>query len=618
MPDSLKMKKWPNALPAALLFSCTLGLFAPAQLFLTNSLEFQFAFSHLLPFLAAVTLCLFLLLALLLGVLPERLRLAERGVAVAIALALLLWLQGNILVWQYGALSGKEIDWGNKAMLGVIDTPVWIAGLLLAAWRPGFLCRQAKRIAIMFLTIQLLSTSFTLVRQPESPSFKRFQIDHTMDFDFSSRRNVILLILDSFQSDVFQEIVEQEPAFRDMFAGFTYFRNTLGGYPSTYASIPLLLTGHRYDNSEPIQQFIARAYRSSSSVPYQLTRRGWRVDLVPAVQNTIFYDPEIFFNIKKRTPKVADARLAWLYDLTLFRYLPHFVKRGIHHDGRWFMSRWIHKDVLANLMGEDEPKHEQHELVSARRKLRRKFPNISLRTRRLAIDRLCKSLPVNADSRFVFSFLNQAAALTERDVFKFYHWRGPHEPIQMNAEFKPVKLPLNRKNLLDLARGELKLVGIFLDGLREMGIYDQALILILADHGHPWGGYGLRLPAGLAAAGPGGDSAFDRVLRSGIPLLLVKRPGAGESLSTTDAPATLGDVPATVFDELGLDMRGGGEPLFAIPAGRPRERRFLHYTWEHSKWMSRYLPPLVEYRIRGHAWLSSSWQATGKVYEPGK
>ncbi len=605
---------------AALLFSCTLALFGPAQIFLTNSLEFHFDFIHLLPRLGLVAACLFLALTALLGLLPRRFRLHERGVALVLALGILLWLQGNILLWQYGALSGQEIDWGARTLYGLVDSPVWIAGLLLALWRPGFFYRRTRGIAASLLLIQLLSSSITVVRQPEAPSFKKLQVDHTQDFAFSGRRNVIVLILDSFQSDIFQEIIDRDPAYRDMFRGFTYFRNTTGGFPSTYASVPLILTGQSYSNSEPIQDFVSRAYRSESSLPFQLRRRGWQVNLVPAVQSTILFDPQVVSNLEPRRQQVEASRLAWVYDLTLFRYLPHFAKRAVHNGGDWLLSRWMSGDVLDNLLGKDDPERGTHLSARLRRRTRRAHTRIGRETRRIGILRLRRTKAVNSDSRFVSSFLMQSAVMSDDDVFKFYHWRGPHEPICMNAELEKVSLPLSRDSLVDLARGELKLVEIFLGGLRELGIYERSLIFIMADHGHSQGAIGVRLPDDLQAAGPpaGSRSPLIKVMGSGIPLLLVKRAGDSGELRVSDVPASQADVSSTIFAELGLGLRGAGEPLFRIQPGQPRERRFFHYTWEHRDWMNLYLPDLVEYRIQGHGWLASSWQATGRVLKPGR
>jgi len=152
--------------------------------------------------------------------------------------------------------------------------------------------------------------------------------------------------------------------------------------------------------------------------------------------------------------------------------------------------------------------------------------------------------------------------------------------------------------------------------LRDLGVYDDALIFVLGDHGHPVGGHGLRLPLAMAGI-QAGSSIPKGILESGIPLLLVKRPGDQGDLKINDAPASVADVSATVFDDLGIGQVGIGEPLFQIPVDRPRERRFLYYYWEHSDWRNRYLPNLIEYRVNGNCWLSSSWHATGKVFEPG-
>jgi hypothetical protein len=550
--------------------------------------------------------------------LPDRFHFHERGVAMVLILGFLLWFQGNFLVWKYGLFNGHEIDWGSKTLFGAIDTPLWIACLFMAAWRPAFLYRRAKTISLLLIAIQLLGTVFLASRQPELPSFKKFRIDPRNEFVFSRSKNIIILVLDSFQSDVFQEIIERDPAYEEYFKDFTYFRNTLGGFPSTYASIPFILTGRHYTNSQPIQEFLAEAYSSPSSIPRAMLKRGWEVDLFPGTMKTIYFDPAIFSNIRSSGQEFTKAQLASLFDITLFRYLPHFLKRGIYNNGNWLLTRWGRKADVMDTLDEDDAGVGAPQPLAKGPKVRRWSPPIRS-IRRLA--RLCrpllrKSEPVSRDVQFLSAFLNTATIMDGKNVFKYYRLRGIHEPIRLNAGLQPVDLPLNRANVVDLACGELKLVSLFLDGLRRLGVYDDALIVILGDHGHPYGLHGLRLPSGMAERPPG--SAIPRgVLESGIPLLLVKRPGDKGEIKINEAPASLGDVPATVFAAVGIVPAGSGEPLFQIPADRPRERRFLYYYWEHSDWLNRYLPNLIEYRVSGNSWLRSSWQATGNVFAPG-
>lgn len=613
---SISLKKWVIAILVAMLFSCTLALFGPAQLFLTNSLEFNFSFSQLLPFLGVITFCIFLSVVLILMLLPDRFNLHERGVAVVLVLGLLLWFQGNFLVWKYGLLSGQAIDWGEKILFGLIDTPLWIAGLLLAAYRPAFFYRRAKTFSLLILLIQLLVASVFVIKQPEVPSFKNFQIVISKKFNFSIRKNIIILILDTFQSDVFQEIVEQDATYRNYFKDFTYFRNTTGGFPSTYGAVPFILTAQSYTNAQPIQRFIAEAYTSPSSIPQTLRKLDWKVDIFPMVMKTIFFDRSTISNIRAAKHGISKTRLAYLYDITLFRYLPHFLKREIYNSDGWFLSRWVRKGYKLDSLDDDDPNDNEKPVFHKNRKARQSAPHVH-RIRQLAEPIFQRSAQVSRDVMFMSGFLKKAVVMNEKNVFKFYHLRGLHEPIRINANLEPVNLPVNRANLVDMARGELKLVHFFLEGLREMGVYDKALIFILGDHGHPYGVYGIRLPADMTAIRSGVGTVPKGVLESGIPLLLVKRPGIQDDLEINDAPASLADIPATVFDELGLGRVGTGEPLFQIPADRPRERRFLYYYWKHSDWLDRYLPELIEYRVIGNSWLTSSWQATGKVFKPG-
>ena len=616
---SLFMRKLSSAILVALLFSCTLALFGPAQMFLTNSLEFNFSFSQLLPFLGIVAFGIFLLLALFLVLLPNRFSLHERGVAVVFTLGLLLWFQGNFLVWKYGLLNGHEIDWGKKVVFGLIDTPLWIACLFLAAYSPAFFYRRVKALSLLLLSIQLLVTAFFFINQPELPSFKKFQIITNNKYDFSKRKNVIILVLDSFQSDVFQEVIDRDPSYKDYFRDFTYFRNTTGGFPSTYAAVPFMLTSQYYNNTQPMQSFVADAYLSPSSIPHQLLKRGWEVDFFPTVMKSVFFDPSVISNIRSSKRKLNTAKVAYLLDLTLFRFLPHFLKRVIHNDENWFLIRWGRQIDKADLLFEDDNDDAKESAVKAspkNRKARRLSP-YRRRLRRLEALLTKKSGPVKFDAQFVLSFLKSAEVKNDKNVFKFYHLRGIHEPIRMNANLETVNLPLNRPNLVDLARGELKLTHLFLEGLRELGVYENALIFVVGDHGHPYGVHGLRLPASMIDRQAGSSTIPKGVLESGIPLLLVKLPGKQGDFAINDAPASMADIPATVFNELAIEQAGIGEPLFQIPAELPRERRFLYYYWNHSDWKNRYLPEIIEFHIHGNCWLSSSWQATGKIFEPG-
>jgi hypothetical protein len=103
--------RWSESISTAAFFSLTFFFFGPALLFSHNLNEFSFSSCSILLLLAGLALGGWIFCTLLLKRLPDSL--SVRILALMLAIALLLWLQGNILDWDYGLLDGREIAWGK-------------------------------------------------------------------------------------------------------------------------------------------------------------------------------------------------------------------------------------------------------------------------------------------------------------------------------------------------------------------------------------------------------------------------------------------------------------------------------------------------------------------------
>jgi len=612
-------KKWLGAAAVALLFAATLLLFTPAQLYLTNVFEFDYLFQKLLVWLLVVTGTCFVILTAIIALLPQKGSAHSRALAFFFALGVLLWLQGNLLVWNYGIFDGREIEWKKMVAFGVIDGLLWVAVLALALVKYKFVAKIARAGSMLLLAIQLLLTAFNWLQLPEMPSFKKYSFDRSNRFDFSARRNVIILLLDNFESDVFQEVIDENPAFKKAFSGFTYYRNNVGGFPTTYASVPLILTAQYFDNSEPIQTFLKKAYFSPSSIPKVLRQNGFRTDLFPGNTKILFMDPEIFSNLEKRETGVSRQDVAYLYDLSLFRSLPHFLKRAVYNNQTWFLKNLIPEGTAENRVAAKDALGKKGALRFFRKRDMSPDERQSRRAWQLAHSR--KLFPPQSESvpdvKFIIQFLNQVQAATPGDVFKFFHLHGVHDPFRMDENFLPVELEPNRTSWKNLARGEIKLARFFLNGLKKQGIFNHSLIFVMADHGHPRGLYGRTLPPDLALRGSGEiPKELEGVLQSGIPLLLIKDIDAPqEGMRTSDAPVSLTDIAATIFDRLQISGNFPGKSIFHIRENEQRQRRFLYYSFTLDDWDNQFLPDLFEYEVNGHAWFASSWKATGRVFK---
>jgi hypothetical protein len=497
--------KFSLAAASAGFLSSTVWVFGPAYIYFTNTLEFDFSFSQALPWLLAATAVSMLLLLGLLYLLRKKI--FQTGISLVFVLAVLLWVQGNLLVWHYGPLDGREIHWNAKWTLGLLDSGLWAAMIILALVKPGFFYKISRRASQVFIIIQLISVVMAAVQAPKIPSFKHYQIDASSKFSFSSRKNAVILMLDTFQSDLFQEIINEDEHYKNMFCGFTYFRNALSLAPKTYTSVPSFLTGHVYDNSIPMQEFIEKAYRSDSSLPGVLMKEGYRVELYPYphTEKTIYFSESTISNIKNRVSGGLEGeQLGLLADISWFRQVPHFVKPYVYNKQAWLLKRLFSPPSLPVPVKKAETS--------------RKGRRFSKKTLELL------------DIRFICQMLKEATADQELPVFKYYHLSGLHRPLVLDENLEFRRMPYNqRASFKSQGKACLEITRLFLEKLKTIGQYDNSFIVVMGDHGCADYPYGVNVGAAGLVETPGpGLKIPTHIKAAGLPLVLIKPIHAGE------------------------------------------------------------------------------------------
>ena len=188
----------------------------------------------------------------------------------------------------------------------------------------------------------------------------------------------------------------------------------------------------------------------------------------------------------------VDSASAQLLDLSLFRHAPHGLKAGVYRDGHGSSRR--------------EPATRQGAAP------KRAF----------------------GDAMFLQDFADRVSGGDDAPLYVFLHVFTPHTPRVTDAEctYTGRHMPLTPDNYLAQARCALRVVGLLLDRLRQLDLYDRSAIVVTSDHGTA------RFPRSdspLAAfASPAGMSLHALELNA-TPLLLVKPFGAGGPLRTSDA-----------------------------------------------------------------------------------
>lgn len=558
-------------------------LFGPYTIYQGNIDEFSVPLLSILKsflFPALSLLVLLSLIGLLLSARAHRLY-----VSIIFVLGVLVWLQGNFLVWKYGLLNGQAFDWSRNAWRGWVDGTLWV-GLLIVACLFFRKVHKISTVASIALTgVVLVSLLFTSLQKPgtwsaHQKSSLKLQPPKEI-FEFSSRQNIIQFILDGFQSDIFEEIVAEDfERYSTSLKGFTFFREAVGSFPTTYMAVPAFLSGTIYKNHMPMRQFVNQVNRRRT-IFNVLYDSGIETDLVcdllfrRGARYSNYYRIAVPYGGGKKQNVKSESAL--MIDLALFRHAPHFLKKFIYNDELWLVQRLF---------------SEKNKRLQIRYFSHKAF-----------LDDLVEHLSVKRNT----------------PVYKYIHLMTTHFPIVVNKDCEYAgKLPATEENTKIQAKCCLDNFITFVDKLKEKGIYDSSLIILQADHGHD---QKIKMINGDSPGDKDGshnNRSLSEIAGSALALLAVKPPYSKENLQTSRAPVSLTDIPATIGYFIDLNEKFDGRSVFEVNPDEERERRFYFYEWRHEHWQSTYLPRLDEYVIKGSVFDRNSWRLHFTYFPPGR
>lgn len=574
--ESIKTKFFLILAPSIFIVS-NIFLFGAYTIYQGNIGEFSVTFTSILSFFLFPALVLVLVLNAIGLLLPQGLH--RRYTSILFIFGLLIWLQGNILVWKYGLLDGQGIDWSKNVWRGWVDGTLWVMLLFMACVFYRQIYKIAAFASIVLVSLQTILLVFTSFQQPEVWKTKSTVSLSAPDelFEFSSKQNVIHIILDAFQSDIFQEIINEDiNYYGKILDGFTFFKETTGSFPTTRMSIPAILSGQIYKNDIPMPYFIKKTL-TGRTIPNALYNNGYNVDLVfighslkkyyePGRFSTSYMLPENYGGTKQQ---FEQGQYAMIMDLVLFRYAPHFFKKIIYNNQSWIIQPLFFQGDISYL---------------------RPFAQIDFLRDLIGNIRINKSKP----------------------VYKFIHLMISHPPFVMNKDCGYVGkvLPFTRENVINQDRCALNSVIKVLEKLKSIGIYDNSLIIIQADHG-------VRIPVNNRRSDQQiGEVKFGTLIGSALPLMIIKLPHSNGALRTSSAQVMLTDIPATISSVLGLSEKFPGRSIFEIDPSQDRERRYYHYNWDESMGPGSYFTTFIEYIINGSVFKKDSWRLSAMQY-PG-
>ena len=419
---------------AALTF--TLCLFGPLDLFFNNYEEIWF---HLQDIIGGLFLVagIFFVLTTLVGTLL-------RGKLHDIYMALMFgglvgtYVQASFMNKDYGLLNGTSVDWSAYTGYGVVNTVIWLMCILVPLIAMLIWKEKKVRPVFLFLSCALIlmqgaSLVVSYINYPTTTESVTLTNDKL--FDLSKDENTIIYLVDTMDGAFLQDMMERHPEYADRLQGFTNYTNALAAGARTPVAMPLLFTG--IPRTEPGAYADYRDSAWKDPVLFTNMRsNGFGIHLFTQPRYISPTADEYIDNLSMSSSIVGDyaGLTKKMYKLTLYKYVPHFLK------WRFWMDT------------ADFDKYQKQDKY------------------------------VVNDSKFYQSYLKHKGFtynLTGKD-FRLYHMRGPHKPYNLNPDGSHSKTETSEKDQID---GIFNIIFNMMDDMKDNGVYDKANIFIMADHG---------------------------------------------------------------------------------------------------------------------------------------
>lgn len=527
-----KQGGWKESLPSAL---CVAGAMAllfevalPMQAYMANASEFPFGPGELAAAISVRAATAFVLCSIALGVLARCF--GRLPLTLALAFSICAFLEAGILSAGLPSMNGNW-DYFRNPVRALWDGAVW-GGVFSAMLGLHPLLRRRLGWVALGVGIMVVASMFD-VRSEKKVDDSRLLIHDfsslgvvARSVEYSTGRNVLVFVIDSLecaQAHAVMEDVEAGSRLRKKFAGFTEYTNNIGTGDYSVVAVANLLTGKYPESAEGILDYYQSIFTSDSVLADALDK-GYAVFL--AEEKSYTNRRKIVPETERNTPvmhrPVKDGQ-GWTMDsIDRFRWMPFAAKLR-----------------CLSLMQLGMPT-------------------------RAGLDREWGLYPVLGEA---------PAGAGGTGTFLFVHTEGVHVPVLRNRRGEVLPTEDNSdKGCVEMGVFIMEQLGVLLDAYREKGIYDDALILVLADHGHH---------ESLGRFQETGDGELSGLAR---PFLWVKPAGSTGAFKTDGTPTSHSKVAGLLREALVRDL-GEGEVLELMRCEHRLFRKVYAFDYMKEDWI---------------------------------
>lgn len=371
----------------------------------------------------------------------EKLILYKIVIVFSVILLIALYIQGNFMIGNLPSLDGTTIEWQNYKVENIVSPLMWgLVAIIITFITIKFKYDRTIKtysFVIVAIFIMLSVSLISILMKPEVFNKKELMVVSTNKnlHQASTDKNFFIFVADSIDSKTFEEIMNNSE-WKDTFEDFTYYPDTMCGYPFTRNSMPQIISGIWYENEIPYSQYYDKAFENSKIIN-KVREENYDIGFYDYEYKWTGKNWESLKNIGKlngRINNIMFLRQAGKY--IMFKYLPQQLK------------------PLAKIetMDFDRCKFDSN------------FEAYSW------------------DDRVIYFGIqeNEIEKIDDK-VFKYIHIEGGHVPFFYDKDLNIV----GEWGTYEMkVEATLHIINSWINRLKEAGVYDNSSIIVMSDHGY--------------------------------------------------------------------------------------------------------------------------------------
>lgn len=536
------VKRYLPLLFVVLALAFLICIYAPMETYVNNIDDFQYDLYYLLSVMIPVFIAVVLIVTAI-GIAAGRISKKAYVIIILVLLSVLIsaYLQGNFFSSNLPPLDGTEIDWHEYSSQRLMSLLIWLlpiaaSAVLVKTSNERKLFKAAEAVGAFVFAVLLLSACFLPLKEGSLDRKHNLSVTDDYLMDFSDDRNFIIIMLDAVDAGTFNEVLTVHPEYKEYFRGFTFFKNTVGCYPYTSRAVPFVLTGVWNENKTSYVDYCNDAF-ARSPIFSAVRSEGYRMgDYCPIECEFVDALPDMFENVYGNNSRCFSWRFVKSQlQLAGYKYFPFDLKRFCIAN---------EKDLNSGLSAVADAGTTYEVGLSDYRNY-------------------VESMDI---------------AVQHDKTFKFIYNIGAHTGFEckaMSDAFDDYTYEAKMENAMYIT-------GLLMGKMKKENVYDNSVIIILADHGYNGN-----------SMGEGRQN----------PMLMIKGIGETHEFAVSDVPLSYEDLQSAYLNLLSGQPAEQAYPVSTGPEGR----RFLFCEYNGEEF-------LEEYRQTGYADDWSTMVPTGNKY----